>query len=299
LIYFWDKSVFWQLLSIRDDLFDTFHKRNREVHELSDVKLTADSLHRMLKEFVTQTKGNDIAEDFSEQQLMEVMMSRYETELVHPVRNLLGGELARALLIQVQKLKLDVETAMLDLNQILRANEINFAVLAALPAFIGVFLIGWLLKWPFTKGKGAEGRGRSAQLRRRMLMVDVENAVIAFQIIVDEGQVEAFSHFGLLIYSLDRLYKAVRKSATESGEWASLEKDIIELSKPRVSTFYKIAIASRMERVYEILVPIPKVRGTYDPRTPQPPMLKPVRRRFPNLRPPPKQANRTLPTIRE
>jgi len=126
----------------------------------------------MLKEFVTQTKGNDIAEDSSEQQLMEVMMSRfcallsefeyfinhklssltfhklmqtmfsfrlvivmalfilpttsllflekclqipswklsyiicllicrYETELVHPVRNLLGGELARALLIQV------------------------------------------------------------------------------------------------------------------------------------------------------------------------------------------------------
>jgi len=227
-----------------------------------------------------------------------------------------------------------------------------------------------------------------------MLMVDVENAVIAFQIIVDEGQVsslcvecivslafpsqpvltlsvfvswqvEAFSHFGLLIYSLDRLYKAVRKSATESGEWArsdhfflcllkiitnlmvaslivrvwlrsilsvcfcvfvksfffyrfeehfvevftdflylvlslnsvvpnawsvkrpsittgylpfitnstqllclilqiffvcSLEKDIIELSKPRLSTFYKLAIASRMERVYEILVPIPKVR---------------------------------------
>jgi hypothetical protein len=38
--------------------------------------------------------------------------------------------------------------AMLDLNQILRANEINFAVLAA---FLGVFLLGWLLKKPFTK----------------------------------------------------------------------------------------------------------------------------------------------------
>jgi len=41
--------------------------------------------------------------------------------------------------------------AMLDLNQILRANEINFAVLAALPAFLSAFLIGWLLKRPFTK----------------------------------------------------------------------------------------------------------------------------------------------------
>lgn len=38
---------FWQLVSIRDDLFDTFHKRNRERHELSDVKISADSLQRL------------------------------------------------------------------------------------------------------------------------------------------------------------------------------------------------------------------------------------------------------------
>lgn len=41
------------------------------------------------------------------------------------------------------------------------------------------------------QGKGAEGRGRRAQLRRRMLMVDVENAVMTFQIYVDEGQVSS------------------------------------------------------------------------------------------------------------
>lgn len=50
-IYFWGKSGFGQILSIRDDLFDTFHKRNREGHELSDVKITADSLHRLDLEF--------------------------------------------------------------------------------------------------------------------------------------------------------------------------------------------------------------------------------------------------------
>lgn len=36
-----------QLLSIRDDLFDTFHKRHREGRELGDVQLTAESLHRL------------------------------------------------------------------------------------------------------------------------------------------------------------------------------------------------------------------------------------------------------------
>lgn len=49
-------------------------------------------------------------------------MSKYESELKDPVRNLLLGQLARSLLIQVQRLKLDTEAAMLELDQILRAN---------------------------------------------------------------------------------------------------------------------------------------------------------------------------------
>ncbi|KAG0565107.1 hypothetical protein M758_8G160500 [Ceratodon purpureus] len=261
---FWEEHVQQPLLAIRDDLFDTFRKRHREGNELGDVKLTAESLHRMLQEFVAQTKGSDAAEGSSEQQLVELMMIRYETELSHPLRNLLTGQLARALLIQVQKLKLDIETAMLELNQILRANEINFAVLSAMPALLGAFLIGKLLKRPFIKGqKGAEGRGRKAQLRRRMMIVDVDNAVMTCQMCIDEGQVDAFAEFGTLIYSLDRLYKAARNPATESGEWLSLQKDIIELAKPRLSTYYKMAIAARMERVYECLAPMPRLRVRY------------------------------------
>jgi nuclear-control-of-ATPase protein 2 len=42
--------------------------------------------------------------------------------------------------------------------------------------------------------------------------------------------------------------------------FCSLEKDIVELAKPRLSTYYKLAIAARMERVYEILVPMPILR---------------------------------------
>lgn len=44
-----------------------------------------------------------------------------------------------------------VHRAMLELNQILRANEINFAILAALPALLAAVLLGWLVKQPFTK----------------------------------------------------------------------------------------------------------------------------------------------------
>jgi nuclear-control-of-ATPase protein 2 len=71
------------------------------------------------------------------------------------------------------------------------------------------------------QGKGAEGRGRQAQLKRRMLMADAEKAVMICQISIEEGQEDdAVAHFGTLIYCLDRLYKAVKKPAKATGEWS-------------------------------------------------------------------------------
>jgi nuclear-control-of-ATPase protein 2 len=81
---------------------------------------------------------------------------------------------------------------MLELNQILRANEINFAILAALPALFFAVVLLLLLRKPFIEGKGAEGRGRLAQAQRRMLMVEVEKAVMTCQMSSDEGRVSDF-----------------------------------------------------------------------------------------------------------
>jgi hypothetical protein len=45
------------------------------------------------------------------------------------------------LLLQVQRLKLDTEAAMLELDQILRANELSISLVAAVPAL----LMSWTL----------------------------------------------------------------------------------------------------------------------------------------------------------
>lgn len=69
-------------------------------------------------------------------------MRCYENELKNPIKNALFGQLARTLLVQVQKLKVDTEGALLQLDQILRANELNMAFIAAIPALIlgvGIF----------------------------------------------------------------------------------------------------------------------------------------------------------------
>lgn len=46
--------------------------------------------------------------------------------------------------LQVQRLKLDTEAAMLELDQILRANELSISLVAAIP--------GLLLSWGLVRG---------------------------------------------------------------------------------------------------------------------------------------------------
>lgn len=256
---FWSDHVEQPIMSIRDELFETFKKRHRGVMELEEVQLTSNSLHRMLLAFSEQTKGQKFPENASDQEMLEIVMARYEKELMHPIQSLVGGELARALLIQIQKLKLDIETAMLELNQILRANEINFAILAALPAFFLSLIILALIRAWFKRDTKAEGRGRIARLQRRLLIVEVEKRIMEFQTCIDKGmEKDAQCMFGLVLYNLDRLYRAVERHAKATGEWQCLRQDIAELGKPGVQTAYKLTVTSRMERMYDCLLPSSK-----------------------------------------
>ncbi|XP_059430328.1 protein DGS1, mitochondrial [Corylus avellana] len=255
-VSFFNDHVEQPLLSIRDELFETFRKRHKGVMEPEEVQLTSNSLRRMLLTFAEQTKGQKFPENASDQEMLEIVMARYEKELMHPIQNLLNGELARALLIQVQKLKLDIETAMLELDQILKANEINFAILAALPAFFLSLVLLMLMRAWLKRDTRAEGRGRVARLQRRLLLVEVEKRILQYQTYVDQGQEkEAQCMFGLALYSLDRLYHAVERHAKATGEWQCLRQDIIDLGKPGLQTTYKLIVTSRMERIYDCLLP--------------------------------------------
>ncbi|WOK96792.1 protein DGS1, mitochondrial isoform X1 [Canna indica] len=247
------------LIAIRDELFETFRRRHKGVMATEEVQLTAESLHRMLLAFCEQTKGQKLPANIPDQEMLEIVMSRYEKEVMHPLQNLFSGELARAMLIQIQKLKLDLETAMLELDQILKANEINFAILAALPAFfLSLLLLMFVRAW-LKQDRGAEGRGRVARRQRRLLVVEVEKRLVEFQACKDQGKEEDARYmYGLMLYTLDRLYKAVEKHAKETGEWLSVRQDIVDLAKPDLRTTYKLVVASRMGQMYDCLLPSSK-----------------------------------------
>ncbi|XP_027938716.1 protein DGS1, mitochondrial [Vigna unguiculata] len=254
-IGFFKNHVEQPILSIRDELFETFRKRHQGIMELEEVQLTSNSLHRMLLAFSEQAKGQNIPANASDQEMLEIVMDRYEKELMHPIQNLLNGELVRAILIQVQKLKLDTETAMLELNQILRANEINFAVLTALPAFFLSLLLIMVVRAWFKQDTKAEGRGRVARIQRRLLVAEIKKRIVRYQHYVEQGRErDAQCMFGLALYSLNRLYHSVKWHAEASGEWESLREDIVDLAAPGLQTSDKLSVISHMV-TYDCLLP--------------------------------------------
>ncbi|KAG8063228.1 hypothetical protein GUJ93_ZPchr0003g18230 [Zizania palustris] len=256
MVGFWDVHVGQPIISIKDELFETFKQRYKHEMEKQEIEQTEESLHRMLLDYCDNTSSEKLPPDMSELTMMEIAMKRYEKEAMHPIQGLFNGELTRALSIQIEKHKLDLLEAMLELDQILRANEINFAILAALPAFgLSLLLLFAVRAWA-THGRGAEGRGRTARRQRRLLLADVEKRLMEFQHCMANGmEEEACCKFGLTLYTLDRLYKAVELHARETGEWSSLREDMFDLAKPDMSMEDKLALLSRLKGMYDCLLP--------------------------------------------
>ncbi|XP_016191513.1 protein DGS1, mitochondrial [Arachis ipaensis] len=239
---FYKDHVEQPILSIKDDLFETFKKQS--IMDPAELELTSDKLHRMLLAFSERAKGQKFPENASDQEMLEIVMSRYEKEIRHPIQNLIGGELAEALLIQIQKLKLDIETAMLEL---------------APPPPPLLFSLLSLNKYPImvTQDKKAEGRGRIARIQRRLVVIEVEKRIMQYQNFVEQGsEKDAQCMFGLVLYSLNSLYYSVKKHAEDSGEWHCLREDLIDLARPGLQTGYKLTVTSRMKRDYDCIVPM-------------------------------------------
>ncbi|KAI8870973.1 NCA2-domain-containing protein [Ramicandelaber brevisporus] len=137
-------------------VWNTVRHRERRLAIMGADSLSSDldSLERMVADFVknTSAKAGDAATDSASIWTAELservrngdlspVMRVYEREMSNPVRSALFGQLLQAVLIQVQKTKVDLELAMAALDQLLRANELNFAFLAMLPS-VAALLFG-------------------------------------------------------------------------------------------------------------------------------------------------------------
>jgi hypothetical protein len=83
-----------------------------------------------VEEFLQTLNQRAIDED------MNIVMKHYQQELNSPIRSALLGDLIKGILIQVQKVKVDGEGLVIQIDQLMKQNQINFSLLATIPAIL-------------------------------------------------------------------------------------------------------------------------------------------------------------------
>ena len=120
------------------EIWKTIRYRGSHLALVSTSALKADveSLERMVLNFAQKHYPNVTPSEVLEQVRngdVTLMLRRYETELQAPLRNVLLGDMVTMLLIQVQKSKVDLESAVMAMDRLLKANELNFELFAVIP----------------------------------------------------------------------------------------------------------------------------------------------------------------------
>jgi hypothetical protein len=103
------------------------YDQHKQLIDPATVDIDDEALQNMVKAF---------CEDAKLPVGLDSVMGAYERELQHPIKNAVVGHLTRLMLIQVQKQKVDVERTMVALDRLLKSNEINFELIAMMPAIL-------------------------------------------------------------------------------------------------------------------------------------------------------------------
>jgi nuclear-control-of-ATPase protein 2 len=190
------------------------HDEDSEVSIMSKRSLEADreSLERMVVDFavknpdgpaLNETQIADIRAKVREGDLTAVLKS-YEKDIQSPVRGAIVGNLASALLIQVQKTKVDVELAMSGIDSILKSQELLFGFIGLTPGLlVSIGAYRWL-RGVFSSRKGVQ---RWARQGRMLLILRNIDRILTGATPTEFGEMSYKDH-GLLLCEVHLLRQA-------------------------------------------------------------------------------------------
>jgi nuclear-control-of-ATPase protein 2 len=150
------------------------HDESSEVSILSKRSLEGDraSLERMVVDFAVANpdgpalNASQIAEIRSKVREgdLTTVLKAYEKDIQSPVKGAIMGNLVSALLIQVQKTKVDVEVAMSGIDSILKSQELLFGFIGLTPGVLVTIGVYRWLTGVFSSRKGVQQWAKEGQL---------------------------------------------------------------------------------------------------------------------------------------
>jgi nuclear-control-of-ATPase protein 2 len=192
------------------------HDEDSEVSIMSKRSLEADraSLERMVIDFAVKnpegaalndTQIAEVRAAVREGDLTTVLRS-YEKDIQSPVKGAIVGNLASALLIQVQKTKVDVEVAMSGIDSILKSQELLFGFIGLTPGvLVSIGVYRWL-KGIFNSRKGVQQWARQGKL---LLILRNIDRILTGATPTEFGEVSYKDH-GLLLCEVHLLRQAAQ-----------------------------------------------------------------------------------------
>lgn len=164
----------WILKPVSNILSTIRHDDNSEISIMSQKSLDSDleSLKRMVIEYTLENspdyknlKSTDL--EILKQELDKLvssgdltpLMKDYENDIKNPLKNLIKGKLTRALLIQLQKTKVDGAVAINGIDKLLKSQELVFGIVAASPSLVIVVYLLKAINSYIQKGYISRGTG--------------------------------------------------------------------------------------------------------------------------------------------
>ncbi|KAJ5090413.1 hypothetical protein N7532_009097 [Penicillium argentinense] len=246
----------WVLDPIHKLIGTIRHDEKSEIAIMSKDSLVADraSLERMVIDFVRDrpdlSPGSMVAEDamaitnaVREGDLTPVLKA-YERDLRAPFKGTVRGDLIRALLIQIQKTKVDVEIAISGINALLKSQELVFGFVGLTP---GILVSYSSLRWLF----GAFGSRRGLQRGKRQsdLRRGLRNASRILTSASTENGVASFKDSGRLICEAENLLQKVQL-VLGGVQYREFREDIQDLLDVQSGIEKQLRVVERMRWTY-------------------------------------------------
>ncbi|KAL8899974.1 MAG: hypothetical protein Q9192_001306 [Flavoplaca navasiana] len=173
----------WVVEPIRKIVGTIRHDKDSEIAIMSKESLEGDraSLERMVVDFARDNPPTASGAPLNEVEIADVrakvregdltpVLRAYEKDLRRPFVGTIRGDLVRALLIQIQKTKVDVEIAIGGIDALLKSQELVFGFVGLTP---GVLVCLGLFRWlggivGRSSGREQKGRGHRTRLLRNI-----------------------------------------------------------------------------------------------------------------------------------
>lgn len=236
------------------------HDEDSSIAMMSQGTLDSEvgSLTRMIVQFVVENSSadglipdssvdmdiNSLTDQISHGDLTQFMQI-YESQLHHPVKNILSGKLIRSLLIQLQKTKVDGSLALHGIDKMLQSQQLVFGVVAMSPALLILYcsaISGYrLVKLGNIWSNISEIKSKiSSSLNNVERLLNYENT---------EHQKLNYLNQGLLTLEIVTLRSSGGRLVPKArkGEWL---RDVDELVNSKLSNAAKLNVVNRIYHVY-------------------------------------------------